>query len=497
MFPLNREQLCETLRSRWYLTTEAIDAILSDRDFFQPYLREALASRARLADVPESPIDVTDCHAIFLLTEMGDPAVIPDLLGCLKMSEKDLRLLYGDSLTEHLWLPFAKLGYSYLEKLWEFVTDGSIDLLARHAAVAGVVAMQHFQPESRAATIGFVDRLLGRPDVFPIDHLAGILCDCADSGLTELEPVALRFAEKMAIDEEDYPMATADDVRRAFREGFRKDFISGRPHDVYGVNKQWQRWAEPQEARGSERLIPDWLAKHEELIERVDKVVSSRYQEKSSQDSIGALREQFELADRLSNVVTTEDELEQLEDLIGEDITSWLLDLPFELARFGMVQEAAKLGQTWAKVTERANFLGDRAVILAEAGWRDEVHQQIEEALHEFPDDVWVRIKIGDAHRALGEMEMAERSYRDALKQTVKDYDRDGVLERLIPMLENLGREDEVRALKADEESRRAEKSTGPADETPAGARPASPKIGRNDLCPCGSGKKYKKCHGL
>ena len=21
-------------------------------------------------------------------------------------------------------------------------------------------------------------------------------------------------------------------------------------------------------------------------------------------------------------------------------------------------------------------------------------------------------------------------------------------------------------------------------------------KVGRNDLCPCGSGKKYKKCHG-
>lgn len=24
----------------------------------------------------------------------------------------------------------------------------------------------------------------------------------------------------------------------------------------------------------------------------------------------------------------------------------------------------------------------------------------------------------------------------------------------------------------------------------------AAPKIGRNDLCPCGSGKKYKVCHG-
>lgn len=23
------------------------------------------------------------------------------------------------------------------------------------------------------------------------------------------------------------------------------------------------------------------------------------------------------------------------------------------------------------------------------------------------------------------------------------------------------------------------------------------PKVGRNDLCPCNSGKKYKKCHGV
>ncbi|MBV9266388.1 MAG: SEC-C domain-containing protein [Acidobacteriaceae bacterium] len=23
-----------------------------------------------------------------------------------------------------------------------------------------------------------------------------------------------------------------------------------------------------------------------------------------------------------------------------------------------------------------------------------------------------------------------------------------------------------------------------------------APKVGRNELCPCGSGKKYKKCHG-
>jgi preprotein translocase subunit SecA len=26
--------------------------------------------------------------------------------------------------------------------------------------------------------------------------------------------------------------------------------------------------------------------------------------------------------------------------------------------------------------------------------------------------------------------------------------------------------------------------------------RAAVPKVGRNDPCPCGSGKKYKQCHG-
>ena len=31
---------------------------------------------------------------------------------------------------------------------------------------------------------------------------------------------------------------------------------------------------------------------------------------------------------------------------------------------------------------------------------------------------------------------------------------------------------------------------------TPVTNEPEIPKVGRNDPCPCGSGKKYKKCHG-
>ncbi|MDE2758663.1 MAG: SEC-C metal-binding domain-containing protein [Acidobacteriota bacterium] len=39
----------------------------------------------------------------------------------------------------------------------------------------------------------------------------------------------------------------------------------------------------------------------------------------------------------------------------------------------------------------------------------------------------------------------------------------------------------------------------GPAEEAPEPRRPVirGPKIGRNEPCPCGSGKKYKKCCAL
>ncbi|MDE3076565.1 MAG: SEC-C domain-containing protein, partial [Chloroflexota bacterium] len=36
-------------------------------------------------------------------------------------------------------------------------------------------------------------------------------------------------------------------------------------------------------------------------------------------------------------------------------------------------------------------------------------------------------------------------------------------------------------------------RSEGPVQRKPAAA---GVKVGRNDPCPCGSGRKYKKCHG-
>jgi preprotein translocase subunit SecA len=36
----------------------------------------------------------------------------------------------------------------------------------------------------------------------------------------------------------------------------------------------------------------------------------------------------------------------------------------------------------------------------------------------------------------------------------------------------------------------------GSSDGNQTAQRRSGEKVGRNDPCPCGSGKKYKKCHG-
>jgi preprotein translocase subunit SecA len=42
----------------------------------------------------------------------------------------------------------------------------------------------------------------------------------------------------------------------------------------------------------------------------------------------------------------------------------------------------------------------------------------------------------------------------------------------------------------------RKEAQHSPGSTTPTTVRRSTPKVGRNEPCPCGSGKKYKKCHG-
>ncbi len=76
----------------------------------------------------------------------------------------------------------------------------------------------------------------------------------------------------------------------------------------------------------------------------------------------------------------------------------------------------------------------------------------------EFPDDVWVQIKIGDALYDLHQLDESERRWRKALTMSADEYDNEGALERVIPLLEEQGREQEAQELKRQERMARRKK---------------------------------------
>ena len=171
----------------------------------------------------------------------------------------------------------------------------------------------------------------------------------------------------------------------------------------------------------------------------------------------------------------------------------WLSELPMALAGAGLVDEAVAVGDALAELDEGsgAMYASDVAVILAEAGRAEEALRRLEVNVRRFPDDVWIRIHAGDVHVALSDPERAEAAFREALAIAHARGDAYGVAgaeERLSELLAGVpGREREARA--AAREAGRAERAAR------SGSRLA-PKVGRNEPCPCGSGRKYKRCCG-
>ncbi|MDT8274154.1 MAG: SEC-C metal-binding domain-containing protein, partial [Desulfomonilia bacterium] len=67
-------------------------------------------------------------------------------------------------------------------------------------------------------------------------------------------------------------------------------------------------------------------------------------------------------------------------------------------------------------------------------------------------------------------------------------------LERLFKI--QVQRQEDVERISTRERKQRMQLGRGPTSEKPATFKRSGKKIGRNDPCPCGSGKKYKLCCG-
>ena len=168
-----------------------------------------------------------------------------------------------------------------------------------------------------------------------------------------------------------------------------------------------------------------------------------------------------------------------------------LFDLGLQLSSAGKVEDALSVVSAYAFAAP-SELNGDRAIIFARAGRRDEALAQVEHNLEHSTYPYVTEFKAGDVYRALDEPEAAEAYYRRALVEAESDVEyREGVV-RLTSLLVDLGREED--AAKFLEEAQRGLASP-PEKKAPLPVA-AARSVGRNDPCPCGSGKKYKKCHG-
>ncbi|MEO7032720.1 MAG: SEC-C metal-binding domain-containing protein [Polyangiaceae bacterium] len=183
----------------------------------------------------------------------------------------------------------------------------------------------------------------------------------------------------------------------------------------------------------------------------------------------------------------------------GARLAERLLELPAQLADAKQTESALQLARALSFVAPDL-VRGDEALILANAGRREEALALVASNLAQARDIPTAEAKAGDVYRALGEPDAAEAYYRRSLAESRTALERSEAVLRIVSLLSDNGREQDaadflsLERLKQERE-RQAERPV-PSSPAASAALQSVPKVGRNEPCPCGSGKKYKKCHG-
>jgi tetratricopeptide (TPR) repeat protein len=188
-----------------------------------------------------------------------------------------------------------------------------------------------------------------------------------------------------------------------------------------------------------------------------------------------------------------------IEHAVDDNVWNWLGDLPRDLSDEGHHADAVSLADRLVGVWPNERISNDLPLMLARTGDQCRATLAVDRNLAEFPDDTETLISAGQALEILGENERAVTVYRDALAWAGAKIDRrDEIVSALIALLERMGRVDTVEQVKQAERQMRLEfqQAMAPSPKVSQTFRRDKPKVGRNDPCPCGSGKKHKKCCG-
>jgi hypothetical protein len=166
-------------------------------------------------------------------------------------------------------------------------------------------------------------------------------------------------------------------------------------------------------------------------------------------------------------------------------LPEWMENLVLDLGRAGLAAEATEAADALIRIDpdNEPTYAADLGCALAEAGNDPAARARIEANLARWPEQPWVRVHAGDALRELGDADGAEAHFLAALEMAddADDFElRSDVFNRLAELGRAPGPTTTIRLV-------------GPAV---SGNRPRSGRLGRNDPCFCGSGRKYKHCHG-
>jgi tetratricopeptide (TPR) repeat protein len=215
-----------------------------------------------------------------------------------------------------------------------------------------------------------------------------------------------------------------------------------------------------------------------------------------------------ELASRIGDWAQDLDGALQLLELDSEcELTDWLLNLPHELAEVGRVDDAIEIAGRFAKLTEHALFASELGLLLAGAERADDAKRTAEDNLRRFPRDEWVALQAAETFNLAGDAGRAEQLLRHIVATTKHVAMLGDASDSLAELLRASDRADEAQAVLANFVARRDPELAQAEQEIAGNELEILRKVEqdldlfegveRNDPCPCGSGKKYKKCHGV
>lgn len=435
-------------------------------------------------------------HAIRLLGELQTAEAVEPLLEMLDID--------GDMVPDTAAEALGKIGQPALEPLRALLFDRTQTRSARSRAAAGLAEVAHAHPELRDAVVdALVTRLDPAESREPVDEAINgfVISELYDLEAREATPA----------------------IRRAFEEDRADRFIIA-PVDVqekFGLPREDWGFSETDQGEGLRLRLLCKSCGYER-----DHRVETVYYDLATADRQGRGEDTpydpFIIPKRITCPRCNAVDEYEITPLAMIALTAEIVKLVAESKgeKLDIPEPESRLRYTRFQLTDGREMHPREALAMYE--------QEVEAN----PSDADLRVRYGNVLRLLGYTEEAEQQYRTAFRLDPENVEACAVLaeyaaeaERLdeyvtmlVRVLELAPRSDLPREKKQDllnwarAELSYLENLPAPSGvvsgsqsagfpgsslvRTPGGTVRVGTKVGRNEPCPCGSGKKYKKCHG-